>query len=222
MIGLIPASGKSSRFGGLPKFALPCDIDNKPILKRQVDQMSFYVDEVVVSVPLKFHDLVKSFKLNAEIVVIEPATMNYAVINMAEQFKSDKYLIGMADTYFKGENPYLKLSKYTRDNLITLACWPVDDVIKGKVGQVELVKNKILDIKDKDQTCDYPHMWGAIGLDASIINKMDKFNQITSTDIHFNIVDNFNQHYAFEVDGKYFDIGTLANYRNLLNSLELE
>ena len=222
MIGLIPASERSSRFGGLPKFALPCDIDNKPILKRQVDQMSFYVDKVIVSVPLKFYELVKSFKLNAEIVQIEPATMNYAVINMAQQFKSNKYLIGMADTYFKGENPYPKLSKYTRDNLITIACWPITEYTKGKVGQVELVKNKILDIKDKDKTCDYPHMWGAMGLDVSIMNQLEKFNQHIGIDIQTKVVENFDQHYAFEVDGNYFDIGTLVNYRNLLNSLDLE
>jgi NDP-sugar pyrophosphorylase family protein len=222
MIGLIPASGKASRFGGLPKFSLPCDIDNKPVIKRQVDQMSFYVDEIVVSTSSQWYELVKSFKLNAEIMVVEPSTMNDAVIKMANQYPSDHYIIGMADTYFKGENPYLKLSKYTRENLITVACWPVDDVIKGKVGQVELVKNKILDLKDKDIECDYPHMWGALGLNKQIINKLNKYNSHAGIDLEFEIVDNFDQHYAFEVDGKYFDIGTLYNYRNLLNSLELE
>ena len=109
MIGLIPASGKASRFKGLPKFALPCDVDNKPLIKRQVDQMSFYVDEVVVCTTSEWEQLVKSFKLNAEIMIIEPSTMNDAVIKMANKYDSKNYIIAMADTYFYGENPYLKL-----------------------------------------------------------------------------------------------------------------
>lgn len=220
MIGLIPASGRASRFGGLPKFALPCDIDNKPIIKRQVDQMSFYVDEVVVCVPLKFHDLVKSFKLNAEIVIVEPATMNYALLNMAERFVSDYYLVGMADTYFKGENPYPKLSKYTKENLITVACWKIDENLKGRVGQVELVKNSIIDLQDKIEGCEYPHMWGALGLHKDIMFNLGRFNQHIGIDLHEGIINNIDKHYAFEVDGQYFDIGNISSYRRLLNSLD--
>jgi len=35
------------------------------------------------------------------------------------------------------------------------------------------------------------------------------------------IYDNFSNHYAFEVDVKYFDVGSMVNYKNLLNSLEI-
>jgi GTP:adenosylcobinamide-phosphate guanylyltransferase len=221
MIGLIPASGKASRFKGLPKFSLPCDVDNKPLIKRQVDQMSFYVDEIVVCTTSEWEQLIKSFKLNAEIMIIEPSTMNDAVIKMANKYDSENYIVAMADTYFYGENPYLKLSKYTKENLITVACWKINDSIKGKVGQVELVKNSITDIKDKDPNCDYEHMWGALGLNKEIINKLNKYNAHLGIDLEFQIVDNFDKHYAFEIDGTYFDLGTLSQYRDLLNRLEL-
>ena len=63
-IGLLPASGKASRINGLPKFALPCDEDNTSLIERQVQQMSFYVDRIVISTTSKWYELIKSFDLN--------------------------------------------------------------------------------------------------------------------------------------------------------------
>jgi len=222
MIGLIPASGKASRLGGLPKFALPCDKDNTPLLTKQVKQMSFYVDKIVVSTTSAWHELVKSFNLpKTEIMIIEPSTMNDALLKMAKEFPSNEYLIGMADTYFEGENPYIKLSEYIKGHLISIACWPIDNDLKGRVGQVELIQNTILDMKDKVTDCDYPHMWGALALDKNVLFQLSKFNAHPGIDLEFLLVDNTNEAYAFEVDGHYFDVGTLAGYRNLLNRLEL-
>lgn len=222
MIGLIPASGKASRLGGLPKFALPCDKENTPLLARQVKQMSFYVDTVVVSTTNAWYELVKSFNLpKTKITIIEPSTMNDALIKMAKEFPTDNYLIGMADTYFEGENPYIKLSQSIDEYGISAACWRVDGELKGRVGQVELVKNKIIDIQDKVSDCDYPHMWGALALDQYTVLNLNKFNAHPGIDLEYLLVNNFADQHAFEVDGKYFDVGTLAGYRNLLNRLEL-
>ena len=222
MIGLIPASGKASRLSGLPKFALPCDKDNTPLLTRQVKQMSFYVDKVVVSTTSAWFELVKSFNLpKTEITIIEPSTMNDALIKMAKEFPTDNYLIGMADTYFEGENPYIKLSQSFDEYSISAACWKVDNELRGRVGQVELVKNKIIDIQDKVSDCDYPHMWGALALDQYTVLNLNKFNAHPGIDLEFLLVNNFADQHAFEVDGKYFDVGTLSGYRNLLNRLEL-
>lgn len=222
MIGLIPASGKASRIGGLPKFALPCDKDNTTLLSRQVKQMSFYVDEIIISTTSVWYELVKSFALpKTKIIIIEPSTMNDAVIRMAKEFDSFEYLIGMSDTYFEGENPYIRLSESIKDNLISAACWPIDNELKGRVGQVDLVKNSIIDVQDKTENCDYPHMWGALAFNKDIIMQLNKFNAHPGIDLPYLIADNFYKHYAFEVDGKYFDVGTLAGYRNLLNRLEL-
>jgi molybdopterin-guanine dinucleotide biosynthesis protein A len=88
MIGLIPASGKASRLGGLPKFALPCDKDNTPLLARQVNQMSFYVDKIVVSTTSAWYELVKSFNLpKTEIIIIEPSTMNESLYKVISVYK---------------------------------------------------------------------------------------------------------------------------------------
>lgn len=221
MIGLIPASGKATRFNGLPKFSLPCDTDSTSLIKRQVDQMLPYVDKVVVCTSLKWKDLVESFNLDADLIIVEPSTMNGAVFEMVDKYDSDSYLIGMADVYFKDENPYEKLSKYTKEYLITVACWKIDEILQGKVGQVELVENKILDLQDKQPNCLYPHMWGAIGLKKEALHEIYRTDPHLGTLLIKEIYDNFNNHYAFQVDGKYFDVGSMVNYKNLLNNLEI-
>lgn len=220
MIGLLPASGKSSRVNGLPKFALPCDENGITVLEKQVNQMSFYVDKIIISTTQKWYELVKSLNLiKSEIIIIEPSTMNDAILKMSDQFKSKKYIIGMPDTYFQGENPYIKLSECIKNNLISVACWPIENELLGRVGQVELVKNKILDIQDKVIDCRYQHMWGAIALDKNIICQLNKFNSHPGIDLQYLLIDNINDTHAFEVNGKYFDVGTMGGYQNLLNSV---
>jgi len=221
MIGLIPASGKATRFNGLPKFSLPCDSESTPLIKRQVNQMSPYVDKVVVCTSLKWKDLVESFDLNAELIIIEPSTMNDAVLKMASLHPSDSYLIGMADTYFKGENPYKVLSESLIKYSISVACWEVNQVLKGKVGQVQFVNNYIIDIQDKQPNCNYEHMWGALGLSSKILHNMNSEDAHPGISLMDSIKNNFNDHYAFRVYGEYFDVGSMVNYKNLLNSLEI-
>lgn len=220
IIGLLPASGKASRMNGLPKFALPCDIDNTSLLEKHVQQMSFYVDKIIVSTTNRWYELVKSFNLSkVELMVIEPSTMNDALVTMSKQYKSDKYIVGMPDTYFKGENPYIKLSNSIQNYLVSVACWKVHDGLKGKVGQVELVKNSILDVQEKNKDCVYEHMWGAVALDKVILDQLNRFNMHIGIDLEYLIADRINDIYAFEVDGTYFDAGTINGYRDLLNSI---
>ena len=64
-------------------------------------------------------------------------------------------------------------------------------------------------------------MWGALGLNKDTLFSLDKFSAHPGIDLEYILVDSFSDQYAFEVEGKYFDVGTLAGYRNLLNRLEL-
>lgn len=220
IIGLLPASGKASRMNGLPKFALPCDTNNTSLLEKHIEQMSFYVDKIVISTTSRWYELVKSFNLfKSEIVIIEPSTMNDAIIKMSDQYKSKKYVIGMPDTYFKGENPYIRLSESIKNNTVSVACWPMHNKLIGKVGQLELVNNSITDIQEKVLDCDYKHLWGAMAFDNIIIKELDRFNAHVGIDLQNMIYEKTNNVYAFEVNGSYFDAGTLEGYKNLLDNV---
>jgi choline kinase len=217
MIGIIPASGKASRLNGLPKFALPYNNDGDSLIKRHVEKMKKHCDRVVVSTSSQWKDLLISFNLDIEIIIIEPSTMNDAVLKIADKYISDKYLIGMGDTYYEGENPYDKLSLMLYKNLITVACWKIDEELKGRVGQVKLFSGSILDVVDKKDDCNYSHMWGAIGLDRNVLLTLNKNNAHPGIDLPLQIKDNFSSHFAFEVDGKYFDVGTMSGYKELIS-----
>ena len=219
MIGLIPASGKSTRLNGLPKFALPYDKEGNSILSRHVKQMQKYCKTVVVSTTLQWKELVESLNLNIEVMIIEPSTMNDALLKMSNKYVSSKYLVGMADTFFEGENPYEKLYSSISECLLSIACWEIHDDLKGRVGQVKLENNRALDVVDKNVNCNYKYMWGALAFDRSIIKNLNSQNSHPGIDIPMILSSISENHYAFKVEGKYFDVGTMPGYKELINYL---
>ena len=220
MFGLIPASGHATRFNSIPKFALPYNKSGESLLGCHVRKMKKYCEKVVVSTTSVWKDLLISFDLDIEIMIIEPSTMNNALLGMANQFVAEEYLIGMADTYYEGQNPYSQLSAMLIENSITIACWRIDQELKGRVGQVKLINNRILDVIDKVESCDYPHMWGAIGYKRKNLLSIDKDNSHLGIDLLNQLKNNKDDHYAFEVQGEYFDVGNLAGFKKLLQKTD--
>jgi hypothetical protein len=219
MIGLIPASGKATRIGGLPKFALPFDDSNISILQRHVELMKPYCEKIVVSTTSQWENLLKMFDLDVEIMIIEPSTMNDALLKMSEKYFSMEYLVGMADTYFHGENPYHKLWSSSKAFSVNFACWEIDDELKGRVGQVLISKNSVTDMKDKKTDCDYSHMWGALSMSLSAIKSLDKNNPHPGIDLENLIHLDYISNSSHIIKGEYFDIGTLKGYIKLINKL---
>lgn len=221
MIGLIPASGKATRIGSLPKFALPCDKENVSALSKHVDLMKPYCEKIVVSTTSQWESVVRMFDLDVELMIIEPSTMNDALIKMSDKFFSMEYLVGMADTYFYGENPYHRLWASSKAFSVNFACWEIDEELKGRVGQLSIIDKTVTDMKDKLDNCDYNYMWGALSLSLSAIKLLDKKNAHPGIDLEKIIHKDFISNCAHIIKGEYFDIGTLSGYRNLINRLEL-
>lgn len=221
MIGLIPASGKATRLGGIPKFALPCDKDNKSILYKHIELMQPYCEKIIISTTSQWENLVRMMDLDVEIMIIEPSTMNDSIIKMSDKYFSMEYLVGMADTYFYGENPYHKLWASSKAFNLGFACWGVGEELKGRVGQVNIQQNEVIDIKDKVSDCDYKHMWGALMLGLPTIKRLNALNPHPGIDLQEMLGQEAYRNIAFEINGEYFDVGTLSGYKNLLNRLEL-
>jgi GTP:adenosylcobinamide-phosphate guanylyltransferase len=77
-IGILPASGKASRIGGIPKFCLPVS-EEESILQWHVNQMLEVCDEVRVSTKAEWVPVIQNMKMNIKLVVREPSTMSDAV-----------------------------------------------------------------------------------------------------------------------------------------------
>lgn len=221
MIGLIPASGKATRIGGLPKFALPCDKDNVSVLEKHVQLMSPFCEKIVVSTTSQWENVVKMFNLDIEVMIIEPSTMNDALLKMSKEYFSMHYLIGMADTYFYGENPYHKLWASSHAFPVNFACWKINDELKGRVGQVLIGENKVIDMKDKVSNCNYEYMWGALCLNLSAISSLDKDNAHPGIDLEHLIHKPAMKNNAHIINGEYFDIGTLSGYKKLIDRIDI-
>ncbi len=96
-IGVLPASGKASRIGGIPKFCLPIS-DERSLLQWHVEQMLEVCDEVRVSTRPEWIPIIQNMDMNIKLIVKEPSTMSDAIKFMIGDY-NDTVLVGMPDTY---------------------------------------------------------------------------------------------------------------------------
>ncbi len=217
--GVLPAAGLASRMRGLPKFLLPASAEYETLIERHVRQMTEVCETVWIPTRPDLVPLMYSLGLSSERVVVLPmhsGTMTETIMKTSRIAGAEKFLLVMPDTYFSGEQPYEFLSKSSWP--MSLALWRIRADQHGKLGQVSIagkVEGMVLDSKDKDQSCDYPHAWGAMALEAKVLSvaaqKMPHTGYIIPELIRSNI-----PVWAREVKGSYFDCGTPVEYIRML------
>ena len=102
MLHIIPAAGKASRIGGIPKFLLPIASDNFLIKfhSNLVNNVDTHVHKAIV-VSSEYFETVKRLELNAEIFEANTSTMNETVAFAIDRFPEiNNYLLTMPDTFF--------------------------------------------------------------------------------------------------------------------------
>lgn len=215
IIGVLPASGKATRIGGIAKFALPIS-NNSSILKWHVDQMLEVCDEVRVATRAAWVPMIQSMDMNVKIIVKEPSTMSDAVKLLAGG-DSDTLLIGLPDTYMVGctSNIYKKMIESDGD--IVLGTWDCHEEIKGRVGQIQLDGNKVIGSRDKVPDCDYPFMWGTM-----LLRNLSKDIDPTLAHVGLQIKDWIDK--GLDVrsvlpGGQYMDIGTFEGLKLLYKEM---
>jgi hypothetical protein len=171
-IGLLPASGRASRLGGIPKFCLPISDDGRTLLHWHVERMLEVCDEVRVSTRPEWVSLVSQYDLPVKLMSRNPSTMTDAVRYMASG-GDDRLVIGMPDTIVVGAtvNPYAQMVAVSDGTAATvvLAAFACPTALRGHVGQLELDNNdNVLAAEDKAAGCQFSHMWGAMLWDHPI------------------------------------------------------
>ena len=217
IIGLLPASGKASRIGGIPKFCLPIT-DERSLLHWHVEQMLEVCDEVRISTRSDWVPIVKSMDMNVKLIVREPTTMSDAIVHMIGNY-NDTVLVGMPDTFIfnSRENIYKEMMKQEGD--LVLGAWDCTDDLKGRVGQIHISNSRVIASKDKDPECDYKHMWGTMLFRKNLIRYIDKSLDHPGKQIQ-DWVDMSLDVRAIELSGKYMDIGTLKGLKRLYREME--
>lgn len=217
-IGVLPASGKASRIGGIPKFCLPVS-DERSLLQWHVEQMLEVCDEVRVATRPEWIPIVQNMDMNIKLIVREPSTMSDAVKFMVGEY-NDTVLVGMPDTYILNApgNIYKEMMKEDKADLV-LGVWECSDELKGRVGQVKILGNKVVESEDKVDNCDYPDMWGTMLFRKNMIRYIDPKLDHPGKQLKDWISESANI-VAVRPGGRYMDIGTLRGLKQLYKEMD--
>jgi GTP:adenosylcobinamide-phosphate guanylyltransferase len=218
VVGVLPASGKASRIGGIPKFCLPIS-DERSLLQWHVEQMLEVCDEVRVSTRAEWVPIIQNMDMNIKLIVREPSTMSDAVKFMVGEY-NDTVLIGMPDTYILNApgNIYKPLFKDNNADLV-LGIWECGETLKGRVGQVLVSQDKVIGSEDKVDNCDYPDMWGTMLFRKNMIRYIDTALDHPGKQLKEWISMGSNIK-AVRPGGQYMDIGTLRGLKQLYKEME--
>jgi hypothetical protein len=217
-IGVLPASGKASRIGGIPKFCLPLS-DERSLLQWHVEQMLEVCDEVRVATRPEWVPIIQNMDMNIKLIVKEPSTMSDAISFMIGEY-NDTVLVGMPDTYILNApgNIYKPMFKETNADLV-LGAWECRDELKGRVGQILISEDKVLQSEDKVEDCDYPDMWGTMLFRKNMIRYLNPKLEHPGKQLKHWILDRTDI-IAVRPGGKYMDIGTLKGLKNLYKEMD--
>ena len=215
VVGILPASGKASRVGGIPKFCLPIS-DERSLLQWHVEQMLEVCDEVRISTRASWAQLVQNMNMDVKIIIKEPSTMSDAVKHLAGS-DSDTLIIGLPDTYMVGLDKNMYKEMINSDGDVVLGTWDCHDEIKGRVGQIQLDGNRVISSRDKVDDCDYKFMWGTMLL-RNMSSAIDPELAHVGLQIQ-SWIDSGLDVKSVKPGGEYMDIGTIDGIKNLYGKL---
>jgi hypothetical protein len=204
---------------GLPKFLLPCDETYTTLIERHVDALLEVCETVWIPTRPQQVLLLDSLKLPSDRVVVVPMvteTMTETVIRLTRISAAKRFVLAMPDTFFYGDQPYEFLAQSQAD--LTLAIWSIRPDQLGKLGQVLISGDSygpVLDAKDKDPLCTYPHSWGAMAFNKDLIDLASPDMPHTGYLIEPAISKGLEVEAKLQ-NGSYFDCGTPSEYLEML------
>lgn len=215
IVGLLPASGSATRLRGIPKFCLPIN-ESQSLLEWHVNKMLSVCDEIRISTRESWLPIIEQFKLPAKVYVIEPSSMSDALKKMTDGTESS-CLVGMPDTYIANasDNFYERMFELNCD--IAMASWPCYSDLFGRVGQIDYIDNKVIEVIDKNPSCTFDRMWGGLCFNISI-DMLDEKLSHPGLQINEFINKGFSVNHT-PCSGKYIDAGTIAGLKQLYESV---
>jgi choline kinase len=215
--GILPAAGLATRLRRLPKFLLPSDDDARTLIECHIEALEAVCDVIWLPVRPDLIQLVHDLQLGQKIIPVALSTksMTETVLRITSISAADRFILGMPDTGFVGEYPYLYLAQAIEDSNLSLALWNTHENQRGKVGSVEFENGHILNSIDKNYDSKYPLHWGAMSFDREFISILNYEMPHTGYGIREAIAANLVIS-ASVMTGEYFDCGTFSEYRRFL------
>ena len=233
MLGILPCAGTASRLFNIPKFMLPTKKEQCPLIVYWINLLiNIKCKKIIIGVSETtkiFIDNIIKYNLDDNIkdniyvkLVGNTNTMNETIIECVKDETYDIAIMGMPDTYISSLS-HILLENIIQNKNINIGCylWNIRDTQLGKIGQCNIDDNFIIDIIDKDTTCNYNYGWGVVVFTP----EFEKY--IYKEELHIgysmkNYIKNENGKIIYQImnDGLYFDCGTIIGYTEYLNYME--
>lgn len=217
MFGILPAAGTATRLGGLPKFLLPLTSSEDTLIRRHIEGMRPYVEQIqIVTRPENAFLLAPYLDEMVSLQVLVSNTMSQTVRSCTSLSRANSFLVGLPDTIFTSANPYREIAKeLASDHDMVLGVWKMDFRQRGQLGQVRLNSDgRVLDSVDKNPDCKFEHFWGAMGFKQRVLEMIDP----ETPHIGYSIKKTIEQGWSvmgLVQSGRYIDCGTSEGYRSL-------
>lgn len=230
-IGILPCAGSSERFGGLPKFLLPCP--EGYLLKYHVDLMiaaGVSVAGVVTNetnYPFAHRDGINPTEVERFSTMTETVLSCYHNTIVDLLYDKNNVLFGMPDTYLHSTvNPYeavsnMLVNSFTID--LVIGCWKPRPFQWREGGMVTPDSGySVLDVVDKPH--DYPkdsYIWGVMAWRPS-------FWECLTPDmphVGYGIMPAVRKGLKVSIavfDGDYYDCGTFERYAEMIRDVTCE
>ena len=218
---LLPAAGSAQRMRGLPKFLLPSGELNLSIIELHIRNLSEYADEILIGLNPIFLDIVLNAKLNlqnARIIPLSTNSMTETVLKLIPYSSGDRFTLIMPDTVFESKESY-RFENLQSD--LDLSLWKIRSDQYGKLGQVLIAPDgKVLDCVDKDPSCRYEYIWGAMTFNRRFIECLD----FDFPHVGYGIVKALKLQMKVNgmvLPGRYWDCGTATEYMHYIRTISV-
>lgn len=220
MIGIIPAAGTAERFGGLPKFMLPC-AGGEVLFKRLRRLMSKAIpDEIITYAREENVDLIERRLSESHVGGVDTNTMTETVLKAIQYRKHDCALFGMPDTYFEDEQAFVKLAAALDDGAdVAVGVFEARPEQHSQGGMCKIDNNHVIGVQDKmpQRLPGYDWIWGVLAWKPYFWKFLTPDMPHVGYGIMPVIHDNADVR-AVKLDGSYYDCGTPERYFEMIRA----
>jgi hypothetical protein len=220
IIGIVPLGGNATRMNHLPKFLLPCGIgitllDNiiNIYQKNNIFNIISGVSETNNYI-LQNNKTMKKILVNTKTMA---GTVSEIINNIDNQTNPSKNILFMPDTFIKLDDEVGKMIEMLNSYDIVVMVWEIEDYQNGKVGQCKIDNEEIIDVIDKDPSCEYPYFWGSIGWNSKMNKyvdpKWETIGNLIKKSIEINIKVG-----TIVCRNKYYDCGTYSEFFTMIKN----
>jgi len=225
MIGIIPAAGSAERFGGLPKFMLPCA--GGELLITRLHRLMGLASPKAVTIYTRGEnlDLVERHLSKYAVGDIDTKTMTETVLKAIKYRERDRTVFGMPDTYFEDEQAFAKIAAALNDD----GNRPGADVVLGvfrarhdqysQGGMCKLDGDVVYNVMDKmaEPRIGYDWIWGLMAWKPVFWDYLKP----DMPHVGYGIMPAIRSGLivrAVKLDGNYYDCGTPERYFEMIRA----